>query len=738
MKKTSICPFCFERINLYQVDFRCANVPELCPPENDTLLAQFLGVTTQKMNKVVNIPSFTKMETLWRPAPREATCQACHQKTTIRLCPNCHSEWPNTVGKFKDLIVTIIGTQDAGKCHYFSVLIAQLQNKISPHFDCTLRPLNDETVQRYWNDFYNPIFRNQKIIQTTVSNSTKNARQRLPLTYTLSFNRNGKVRDVITLVFFDTAGEELDYEDTNRIDNKAIYHSSGLILLLDSLQLPAVRKQLPPHTPLPRAQPLEAVYGRPDEFEKHHLLEQVALLIRQAHQKMPNDLIKSPIAITFSKIDALSPLLENNSIINSDSQHPGYFDIAAFNQVNTEMKSRAHDWAEDLIETVEHHFQQDAFFGITALGCNPEMSHKIDSLKPRRVEEPFLWLLWKHHIISDQTFWSKLDFKPLKIPAFLIGILTGLLISILLVTISREFFPPAFHYQPEAASMTHQTLKPTPKKPLEFVRAYYDDINNGDVTSAIYKWKSPNKNQLTELIKQVQWIKINQIALINQNSTEAHLSIDVHGKTKKQSAQERWRGTITLEKINGEWKISNMSLSQILGMMTGAGVVLRKKPDSSIKNNLTTQLQMGTLITPLAKITKQGEQWYQIATQDGNQGWVPKKYTMPLDWNQREQIYIEFARQKLNNQPDFGTLVELCNFLSHIGQQTTASDNTTEQLKLLHFIALQRSLEQIERHQQHLPRYSNWLNQQKSLIEYNQSTETWAVKKDLLVRHDTH
>lgn len=736
MKRYSICPFCFERINLYQVDFRCANIPEQCPPENDALLAQFLGVGSQKMNKVVKIPSpSTKIEKMWLPAPLEATCQVCHQKTTIRLCPNCHSELPSTVGEFEDIIFTIIGTKNAGKSHYLSVLITQIQHEISPHFDCTLHPLNDETVQRYLNDFYSPVFGNQKIIQVNGSEPAINSRRRLPLTYTLSFNQKGKVRDVITLVFFDTAGEELDYEDTNRIENKAIYQSSGLILLLDSLQLPAVRKQLPPHTILPSAQLLEkAVSGMRDEFEKHHLLERVALLIRQAHQKMSNYLIKSPIAIALSKMDVLSPLLDNNSIINSPSQHPGYFDIDVFNQVNSEIKYQVRDWAEDLIDVVEHNFQHYAFFGITALGCNPVMSQKIDSLKPRRVEEPFLWLLWKHHIISDQTFLGKLEFKlrPFKIPVFLIGVVTGLLISILLVTISREIFPPPFHYEPETAPMTQssQPLKPTPKNPIEFVRAYYDDINNGDATSAIYKWKSQNKNLLRKLIEQAQWIKINQIALINQNSKVAYLSIDVDGKTKNQTAQERWIGTIKLEKINGEWKISNMSLSQVLGMMSGAGVVLRKKPDYSIKNNLTTQLQMGTIITLLEKMTKLNEQWYKIATPDGNQGWVPEKYTMPLDWNQREQIYIDFANEKLNSQPDFGTLVELCNFLSHISEQVASSEKAAE-LKLLHLVALQRSLEQIERDQQDLPRYSNWLNQQQSMIEYNDSTGSWVVKKEL-------
>ncbi len=394
IKKNYICPFCFETNDLYRVEFRCANDPKKCPPEPDTIYSKFH--TPKPMPKVIQIltPTTNKERLKALAMPREAVCPQCSGKTSIRICPTCHSELPYTIGDYKDLIFAVIGTKEAGKSHYISVLINQIMNVVGENFDSNLLPLNDETIKRYREDFYNPIFRKKEIIKATYSARTDSS-VKIPLVYTLSFMGKGlfgskKIKDVATIVFFDTAGEDLNAEDIMATENKYIYNSSGIILLLDPLQLPKVRDQLPAGTPLPS-----------ENAEIDDIISRTANLLRKAKKLKQNQIIDIPIALTFSKIDALEPLLDPSSGLNYASKHSGSFDISDFETVNSEMEAMAREWnGDNLIRQLIGNFKNHAFFGMTALGCNPHDTQKISGLRSRRVEDPFLWLLWQHKLIA--------------------------------------------------------------------------------------------------------------------------------------------------------------------------------------------------------------------------------------------------------------------------------------------------------------------------------------------------
>ena len=61
------------------------------------------------------------------------------------------------------------------------------------------------------------------------------------------------------------------------------------------------------------------------------------------------------------------------------------------------------EWAGfHLIQEVKHNFKNYSFFGLSALGSNPHGSNKITKLRPIRVEDPFLWLLYKNNIIKGK------------------------------------------------------------------------------------------------------------------------------------------------------------------------------------------------------------------------------------------------------------------------------------------------------------------------------------------------
>jgi len=90
--------------------------------------------------------------------------------------------------------------------------------------------------------------------------------------------------------------------------------------------------------------------------------------------------------------------------INYPSKHveAGKFVISDFEDVNNTMESLVKQWGgANFTNQLSANFKEYAYFGLTALGCNPE-SNKINKLRPHRVEDPFLWLLWKYKLIKAE------------------------------------------------------------------------------------------------------------------------------------------------------------------------------------------------------------------------------------------------------------------------------------------------------------------------------------------------
>jgi len=379
-----ICPFCFTKHNLNEIGFVCKNDK----PNNDGNIC--LSAKTQRF-----IPYVSEVNKM----PQSMNCDICGEKVTTKVCPTCRGELPYTIGEYEDLIFAVIGAKEAGKSHYIAVLIDKIMNEIGSAFDCSLQAIDDATIKRYRNDFYYPVFRNNEVIKVTRS-AKADASVSKPLIYTLSFKEDGKlsklfksknIKKVVTIAFFDTAGEDLNSEDTMKTVNKYIYNSSGIIFLLDPLQLPVVRESLSKDIVLPQ-----------QNAEIEDIFSRTANLIRKANGISMNKEIKIPVAVAFSKIDAVEELLGKSCCINYPSKHveTGMFDIADFEDVNSTMESLVKQWGgANFSNQLSANFKDYAYFGLTALGCNPE-SNKIDKLRPHRVEDPFLWLLWKHKLIK--------------------------------------------------------------------------------------------------------------------------------------------------------------------------------------------------------------------------------------------------------------------------------------------------------------------------------------------------
>ncbi len=366
-----ICPKCFAEQDIRDVEYKCTNTSRTHP-----------------------CPRQKSGESFRPKDPKHPVCDACGQPVTVRVCPKCGFELPMNIDTADSYPIAIIGAKESGKSNYVAVLINELKNAVGRSFSCSLMACGDKTISRYRTDFYNPLYRNKTCVRGSDAGDVD------PLIYNLIFQRKGglfhkAVNDVISLTFYDTAGENLNSQDSMMTFNKYLAHTSGIILLLDPLQLPEVRTQLNGRIRLPD--------------ENTDVTEVLSRTIEVIHQQSHNSnmakKIDIPIAIAFTKIDAVQSLIDPSSCLNNDSTHVklGYFDKVDFGAENDEMQSLVDSWAgQELYQLVSTNFEHFGFFGLSALGSNPDINNMISKFRPFRVTDPFLWLLAQHNIIRTK------------------------------------------------------------------------------------------------------------------------------------------------------------------------------------------------------------------------------------------------------------------------------------------------------------------------------------------------
>lgn len=365
-RKTVTCPMCFEKINVWQIGFRCEEA--LC------------GGDVFFRNKK-DVPFLERIGL--KPSPRRLN-HSCGKGTSVRVCPACKQEIPSSVDDLSDLNIAIIGAKESGKSHFVALLIHRIK-ELYADFGWNLIPLNEATIERYDREFHRPLFVDKQTINTTAS--ARNGAT--PLLYSLRLGK-GLFTKRIMLVFFDAAGEDLENASNLKYINKYIYNASGVICLLDPLQLEVVRENL-----------LSNGHSR-DELPQRNAETGTIIgrVVRMIHdnKKLGNRKINVPLAVAFSKMDFVRDAGENaRSVFDAlyqESRHKGTFCKAEFDNIDGLMRSwvaEVDDSAEILQDSTE--FINTGFFGFSALGCNPKDQKLEKRPQPFRVEDPFLWIL---------------------------------------------------------------------------------------------------------------------------------------------------------------------------------------------------------------------------------------------------------------------------------------------------------------------------------------------------------
>jgi hypothetical protein len=380
------CPYCYETFMPRQIMFRChtrtSRLGKSCALRPDPVLEKRRGARGE-------------FGPVFHPASRAggrtniATCPDCGGETTYRICPVCHSQLPAQFGMISSRMIGMAGAKDSGKTVYMTVLLHELRNRVGAQYDVSVMGADDETLRRFTSQYEDELYKRKQLFRATQRPAQRDGLVD-PLVFRFNADpgglRGGRPQPTL-MSFFDNAGEVwLTQEDTD-VDSRYLGCSDGILLLLDPLQMAGARELAAAGTPLPGS---GQRYASPEA-----VLTRVTNMLR-SRNKGGRGRIDTPIAVVFTKIDALWHTFDVSSPLRSAPPTGGRFSTGDSLDVHEEVRHLLHSWEGSQIDRIlQADYPRHRFFGVSALGRAPTLDNAVaaSGIQPYRVADPVLWLL---------------------------------------------------------------------------------------------------------------------------------------------------------------------------------------------------------------------------------------------------------------------------------------------------------------------------------------------------------
>jgi len=382
-----VCLYCFKNFAHNRVIFRALEAvdAEGYYAQYDTVLdgyrAKFYMDTAGLLPVVLDPDHFGENSKGYYRGVLSSLTDDYENVTTKRICPYCHNDIPQSAGFAPSTIISVVGATQSGKSVFLTSLIHTLKT-ITPHnFPIFCTPINNEMGRRFKFEYEDPL-----VNQNLLLEPTQKERQQEPLIFTFSFTDGTKPE--INIAFFDVAGEGI--VDTAYMDIYAahIRNSSGVLFLVDPLQFKALGRKIQLKNDISDIrfvdEPAEVLSG----------------LVEDYIYKQGGGVSDIPTAVLLTKTDLLETLkdddeyIRNNSCFFTNYTHKAFFNLGEFDNINDEVSEFIASVDPNFRNALLRRFYNLGFFAVSALGSQPD-GQRIASFAPVRVDEPFLWILYK-------------------------------------------------------------------------------------------------------------------------------------------------------------------------------------------------------------------------------------------------------------------------------------------------------------------------------------------------------
>ncbi|WP_339180096.1 hypothetical protein [Paenibacillus sp. FSL R5-0701] len=396
-----VCPYCFSKFSPEEVVFRAAHHRD---DDEDYALGE--DTKLNRYRERFGLDTVFDMEAVLAPhdVPEEHRIYSDNivmglndrygVVTRRRLCPQCHNELPVTAGKAPSNIISIIGASQVGKSVYMTSLIHTLQHYTADHFDAACMPLNAEISRRFRADYEEPLFERGDLLD-----STQKEKLQEPFIFQFVFKDEDKAP--LTLVFFDVAGEGMVEQDYLGLHGQHIKNSAGILFMVDPLQIRSIRDKIRIN-----------LGNEPGEWTPRYDEPRDVVLTMFGDFIAYQDKAKTniPTAVVLTKSDMLHSLkdeegdyIKSNSNVFRNMVHRDWFDLTEFENIDGEIRRFIEKVDRPFKGTMDVYFKDTAYFAVSALGSNPVDMKLQGVVSPIRVDEPFLWLLYKLKYIEGRV-----------------------------------------------------------------------------------------------------------------------------------------------------------------------------------------------------------------------------------------------------------------------------------------------------------------------------------------------
>jgi hypothetical protein len=396
-----VCPYCFSKFSPEEVVFRAAHHRD---DDEDYALGE--DAKLNRYRERFGLDTVFDMEAVLAPhdVPEEHRIYTDNivmglndrygVVTRRRLCPQCHNELPVTAGKAPSNIISIIGASQVGKSVYMTSLIHTLQHYTADHFDAACMPLNAEISRRFRADYEEPLFERGDLLD-----STQKEKLQEPFIFQFVFKDEDKAP--LTLVFFDVAGEGMVEQDYLGLHGQHIKNSAGILFMVDPLQIRSIRDKIRIN-----------LGNEPGEWTPRYDEPRDVVLTMFGDFIAYQDKAKTniPTAVVLTKSDMLHSLkdeegdyIKSNSNVFRNMVHRDWFDLTEFENIDGEIRRFIEKVDRPFKGTMDVYFKDTAYFAVSALGSNPVDMKLQGVVSPIRVDEPFLWLLYKLKYIEGRV-----------------------------------------------------------------------------------------------------------------------------------------------------------------------------------------------------------------------------------------------------------------------------------------------------------------------------------------------
>ena len=383
-----VCLYCFRNFSHDRVLFRAADAEGYrlqFDPILDEYRAKFHMDTAGELSPILDPDDFNEGAKSYFRNVLSSLRDDYGNLTAKRICPYCHNIIPQSAGYAPSRIISVVGASQAGKSVYLTSLIHTLKTITPRNFPIFCTPINNEMGRKFKIEYEEPLIENGFLLDPT-----QKEKQQEPFIFTFSFSDETKPE--INIAFFDVAGEGILDTDYMDIYASNIRNSSGILFLVDPMQFRTIGKKIQLKNDLSfnfTSEPVDVLSG----------------LVEDYIYKQGGGVSEIPTAVILTKTDLLEALKNDGEYIQQDSNffsnytHRSFFNTLEFEKINTEVNNLIADTDPNFRNALMRRFANLGFFAVSALGSRPDAG-RVASFAPIRVDEPFLWILYKLGVIE--------------------------------------------------------------------------------------------------------------------------------------------------------------------------------------------------------------------------------------------------------------------------------------------------------------------------------------------------